>query len=60
MLPVILEPPIDTAATQGDDGVGAADSLEDAGSLQGRSNDGLAASFNDVEPAKNPFSRNFG
>ena len=46
LLPVILEPPVDAAATQGDDGVGAANSPEHAGSLQARSDDGLAAGFN--------------
>ena len=39
LLPVILEPPIESAATQGDDGVGAADSPEHAGSLAGRKSD---------------------
>src|SRR2546426_293015 len=45
LLPVILEPPVDAATTQGDDGVGAANSLEHAGSLQARSDNTLAASF---------------
>ena len=48
LLPVILEPPVDAAATQGDDGVGAANGPEHAGSLQARSDDALAASFHDT------------
>src|SRR5471030_147567 len=44
-LPVLLEPPIEAAAAQGDDGVGATDRPEHARSLQARSDDGLAASF---------------
>ena len=32
-LPVVLEPPVDAAATQGDDGVSSAESPEHAGSL---------------------------
>ena len=45
MLPVILEPPIEAAATQCDDGVCAADSPEHAGSFKPCSDDGLATSF---------------
>jgi hypothetical protein len=45
VLPIVLESPISAAATQGDDGVGTADSPEHTGSLQARSDDGLAASF---------------
>src|ERR1039458_1036125 len=45
LLPVVLEPSIDAAATQGDDSVGATDSPEHAGSLQARADDGIAARF---------------
>jgi len=45
LLPVVLKPPVDATATQGDDGVGAADRPEHTGSLEARSDDALAASF---------------
>ena len=54
-LPIILEPPIDATATQGNDGIGAADSPEHAGLLQTRSDHGLAASFNHTGANESSF-----
>src|SRR5712691_5558628 len=59
LLPVILKPAIEAAATQGGDGVGAAYCPEHTRSFQAGSDHGLAASFNHARANEEPFSAKF-